>query len=550
MKTLPKLLAISLLGLVLFVNVSCDGDAAFNSMELAPLDTTGSLKAAADFPVGVGINADLMLNNSTYASTVRNQFDEVTFEYSMKQAPIVQADGSFDYSSAGNLLQSSGEAGVDVYGHTLIWHQNNNGDYLRSLVGSGGASAPNLILNGGFEGGSGDSFDNWAVYNSEDATISAGSGEDEVHGGERSLKIVNTADHDGGQWRVQIASDPIPTTAGIDYKVSFWIRAENDGGSGRLSTQPTAQYQGDFNTSTVWIPISWTFTAQDPETRILFDMGLKANTYYIDDVKVIDTTQIPDEDESHARDSTAVSNFMKEYIAETVEHFKGDVTGWDVVNEPLQDGTGDIRTNPSPSSPTEGDIFYWAQYLGESYIANAFRYADSADPEVPLYINDYNLESDAAKLEAFVQLVNDLKADDVPIDGVGTQMHVNLNTPYSGIDRAFKQLASTGLKVKVSELDVRMNPDDRAGFEPTPLMLSYQQVMYNYVVWSYMQNVPADQRAGITVWNLTDESSWIVRVNGKTDYPTLYDKDYNKKPAYSGFLRGLKGLKPASDDAE
>lgn len=702
MKTQSKFLIISL-GLALFFGISCKREVVFNSDNLAPMDTTGSLKASSDFPVGIGINANLMLNNSTYASIVRNQFDNVSFEYSMKQAPIVGDDGSFNYSNADNLLNFSQEAGVKVFGHTLIWHKNNNGNYLRSLVSGGsGSSAPNLILNGGFEQGSGGTFDNWSVYNNQDATIETATGESNVHSGSQALKIINTADHDGGQWKVQIGSDAVPTEVGKDYKVSFWIKAENDGGSGRLSTQPTAQYQGDFNTATTWIPITWEFTAKDPNTNILFDMGLKANTYYIDDVQVTEVgynepaapqnlvmnpsfesgtgdtfdnwsvlnnndatvtettlgsqvhdgsramqvdvtadhdgsqwkvqiatdafpTQIdstykitfwvksltdggsgrlstnPGEstaqyqgdwntttswsmvtwtitansaetsisfdmgakantyfiDEVSAKlvptgntggssmtqDSTAIANFMDKYIKSTVSHFKGEVTGWDVVNEPLQDGTGDIRTDLTPETPTEGDEFYWAKFLGKSYIANAFRIADSVDADVPLYINEYNLESDPAKLDAMVKLVNELKAQNVPIDGIGTQMHINLNTSYAGIDDAFQKLASTGLKVRVSELDVRINPDNNSSFEPTPQMLSYQQIMYNYVVWSYMQNVPADQRAGITVWNLTDESSWIVR-GGKKDYPTLYNKDYEKKPAYSGFLQGLKGLKP------
>jgi endo-1,4-beta-xylanase len=51
--------------------------------------------------------------------------------------------------------------------------------------------------------------------------------------------------------------------------------------------------------------------------------------------------------------------------------------------------------------------------------------------------------------------------------------------------------------------------------------------------------VPAAQRYGITVWNLTDADSWIV-LSGKQDFPALFNSSYQKKPAFSGFVQGLK----------
>jgi endo-1,4-beta-xylanase len=139
--------------------------------------------------------------------------------------------------------------------------------------------------------------------------------------------------------------------------------------------------------------------------------------------------------------------------------------------------------------------------------------------------------------------VNQLKAKGAKIDGIGTQMHIGINTSYAGIDNAFKKLAATGLKVRISELDVRANPTDKPNFNAAinPNALSYQAVMYNYVIKSYLENVPAAQRHGITFWGVSDEDSWIVNVLDKIDVPLLFDVDYNKKPAYAGVLQALKG---------
>jgi len=178
--------------------------------------------------------------------------------------------------------------------------------------------------------------------------------------------------------------------------------------------------------------------------------------------------------------------------------------------------------------------------LGRSYIANAFRYANAADPAAALFINDYNLESSTQKLDSFVAMVNELKSQAVPLHGVATQMHISINTSNAAIDNMFTKLAATGLKVHVSELDIRINPNNTSPFTATDDLLTQQAAKYKYVVDSYNNNVPASQRYGITVWNLTDADSWIVTSLGRTDFPTLFNSSYQKKPAYTSFKQGLK----------
>ena len=86
---------------------------------------------------------------------------------------------------------------------------------------------------------------------------------------------------------------------------------------------------------------------------------------------------------------------------------------------------------------------------------------------------------------------------------------------------------------------MRVNPSNTPGFTPTSTLLDLQAEKYKYVAQSYFQHVPAAQRFGLTVWNLTDADSWIV-LSGKTDFPTLYNSSYQKKPAFSSLVQGLK----------
>ena len=62
--------------------------------------------------------------------------------------------------------------------------------------------------------------------------------------------------------------------------------------------------------------------------------------------------------------------------------------------------------------------------------------------------------------------------------------------------------------------------------------------MYNYIVTSYMRNVPKQQRYGITLWGLLDNQSW--RYKSGADYPLIYNASGTKKKAYEGVLNALK----------
>lgn len=101
-----------------------------------------------------------------------------------------------------------------------------------------------------------------------------------------------------------------------------------------------------------------------------------------------------------------------------------------------------------------------------------------------------------------------------------------------------QKLAASGLKIRISELDVKTVVGSAAG-GPTPQLLAYQAVTFKYTVASYIKYIPAAQRAGITIWGINDKNSWLY--NNGAEYPLLYDNNYNKKPAYSGVLQALKG---------
>ncbi|HEX8390193.1 MAG TPA: endo-1,4-beta-xylanase, partial [Candidatus Saccharimonadales bacterium] len=138
---------------------------------------------------------------------------------------------------------------------------------------------------------------------------------------------------------------------------------------------------------------------------------------------------------------------MKTHIQTVLTHFKGKVPVWDVVNEPFDDNGG--------WRPT-----VWYNAIGPNYIANALRYASEADPTAKLFINDYGVEWINPKSTAMYNLVRNLKAQGVPIHGVGFQAHLEAepggwSPTRDEVQANVQRFADLGLDVEFTELDVR-----------------------------------------------------------------------------------------------
>ncbi len=103
---------------------------------------------------------------------------------------------------------------------------------------------------------------------------------------------------------------------------------------------------------------------------------------------------------------------VDERIDTLVGGYAGRVSSWVVVNEAVNDIGSALR-------PT---IFL--NKLGSQYIADAFVRARQADPNALLFYNDYLADGITLKSNFIYDMVVDLLAQGVPIDGVGLQMHL------------------------------------------------------------------------------------------------------------------------------
>ncbi|KAF6759906.1 glycoside hydrolase superfamily, partial [Ephemerocybe angulata] len=105
---------------------------------------------------------------------------------------------------------------------------------------------------------------------------------------------------------------------------------------------------------------------------------------------------------------TRQTEIVENHIATVAGRYRSKVYSWDVVNEGLREA-GTLR----PS------VFY------NAFITLAFQAARKADPGAVLYINDYNIEADNAKLRGLVDVVSRMnKANPGTVDAIGVQSHL------------------------------------------------------------------------------------------------------------------------------
>jgi endo-1,4-beta-xylanase len=236
---------------------------------------------------------------------------------------------------------------------------------------------------------------------------------------------------------------------------------------------------------------------------------------------------------------------MKDHIMTVVGRYKGRVKGWDVVNEALND-SGTMRDEPR--GPWFRIISQGDPNKKYDHIENAFRWAHEADPEAELYYNDYNLEMSKAKCNAAVAIVKHLQSKGLRIDGVGIQLHGGLTYPSAaGLDYAATSLAAAGVKVMITELDLRTQTrgyrgadvskvnragtnDANAAAAETQKKLADKYVEIFSVLLKHKKDV-----SRVTFWGVYDKTSWI---GGS---PLLFDRNCQPKEAFFAVVKAAQG---------
>jgi endo-1,4-beta-xylanase len=233
---------------------------------------------------------------------------------------------------------------------------------------------------------------------------------------------------------------------------------------------------------------------------------------------------------SAANQATVTAN-IQEHIQSEVQHFGTAVYAWDVVNEPID--------------PTQPDCLYhgpFYQVLGKGYIDVALQAARQYAPAgTELFINDYST-TDPDRLACLVRVIRDLRERGVPLDGLGHEMHNDINYPSAdavvhAIDTIHENFRDLDQQVTEMDVSVYNAGDDTSNYAPTvpPSLIAEQG-------WLYKRYFDALRRlrgkiSAVTFWGFADDDTWLDSFPiDRLDAPLPFDTELQAKPAYWGIV--------------
>ena len=337
---------------------------------------------------------------------------------------------------------------------------------------------------------------------------------------------------------------------GAHFKDLFYLGAAiNENTILGLDPKSATIVNREFNTITPENSLKWMFIQPKPNkfnfkaADKYVEMGLKNNMYIVGHALVWHA-QLADFMQN-IDNSAEARKHVDNHINRLVSRYKGKIDAWDVVNEAFEED-GSLRAS----------VFY--KNMGENYIEEVFRITEKADPDADLIYNDYNLYK-PEKRAAVLKMVNNFKSNGTKINGVGVQAHWDLKSPsLEEIEQIILDIHAEGVSVSFTELDISVlpNPWEMVGaevtqnfskFEGDPKMNPYPNGLPDTVQEKLAKRYQdifnlfvkhSDKINRVTFWGVIDKHSWLNDwpIKGRTNYPLLFDRDYQPKVAYERLL--------------
>jgi endo-1,4-beta-xylanase len=241
------------------------------------------------------------------------------------------------------------------------------------------------------------------------------------------------------------------------------------------------------------------------------------------------------------RPASEAERLLREHITTVCTHFGIRIFTYDVVNETVDEVTGELRDTA------------FTRYLGPAAIDICFDAAHKAAPHAKLVYNDYmGWGAGSAKhRDGVLKLLSGLKSRQVPVDALGVQSHIGPGTnpesqgpnTFNAADQvAWKQFldaaSAMGLRLAITEFDVseRGMPSgiperDR---QIADLAQRYLDFMFGYRNLDYMM-----------AWGMMDHYSWLQnfggkRLDGMLKRPSPFDDNYQPKPLRQAIAAALR----------
>jgi len=246
---------------------------------------------------------------------------------------------------------------------------------------------------------------------------------------------------------------------------------------------------------------------------------------------------------------------LEQHIKSMIERYKGRIQMWSIANEAAERdfyySKPYVYQQTQTSRPDFAD--FWYEKIGPEYIEMAFRWAREADPDAVLIFNSgvapSPLTGDARLIsDQMYETVKDLKGRGVPIDAIGTQMHLLFPTDKQeapqkeAVIAYMRRYAKLGVRVYITEFEVDLGSTHGTQEE----RYAYQAQIYRDVMDACLESGACD---GFITWGVSDSLSWVTCsqpypncMNEPTGDPLMFDRDFDPKPAYLAVRDALEGI--------
>lgn len=168
-----------------------------------------------NFKLGLAASVSDFVQQGVVYEAVTTNFDEMTAGNAMKYASVVADDGTMNFSTVSNFVDVAKAAGITIYGHTLGWHAQQNMTYLNGLIAD-----KEITVDPGDMEVVQDAYLDYSTYTGYPFYVMG-----------YTPEFVDgcMVSHYPGEWYQYFVADKIPTSVGLNYKLTVCIQGSAPG---------------------------------------------------------------------------------------------------------------------------------------------------------------------------------------------------------------------------------------------------------------------------------------------------------------------------------
>ena len=317
-----------------------------------------------------------------------------------------------------------------------------------------------------------------------------------------------------------IAAEPGATVRVEQLRHAFWFGAALSSGAfdGRLDAEQTRRYKetflANFNAAVTENALKW----HDMERR-------QGRVNYATVDAILDWTAehdiplrghclfwgIPNRVQPWLKelDDDALRETLKNRALTVTRRYRGRFAEIDLNNEM-------IHAN------------YYADRLGPGITKQMALWAKQGDPDLRLFLNDYDILT-GRRLDDYVEQIRTLLADDAPIGGIGVQGHLHGDSfDADALRHALDELGKFGLPIRITEFNFPGQRSTVYGKRDVRLTAEQEQAKAEALVEYYRICFAHPAVQGILMWGFWERANWIPQ-------SSLYRRDWTPTPAADAY---------------